>query len=135
MKALQPSSQNMASSPKLYREPPNESSAVAWKSGSSGRGSIPSHPNTSTTTSGGDGGSAILQQQLEWNNNWNETQQIPKKQTFYPTSTFNFCLQPIILPLHSQLQLFPTRKILLFFHERPCCDKTQQNGRKKERKK
>ena len=57
MKALQPSNQKMAGSLKLYKEPPNESSAVEWKSGSSGRGSIPSHPTTSTTT---DGGSAFL---------------------------------------------------------------------------
>ena len=73
MKALQPSSQNKAGSPKIFWEPPYESSAVAWKSGTSGRRSIPSHPTTSTTTSGGDGGSAILQQQLECNNNWNGT--------------------------------------------------------------
>ena len=107
---------------------------MEWKSGSSGRGSIPSHPTTSTTTSGGDGGYAILLQQLEWNNSWNKTQQIPKKQTtFYPKSTCNFCLQPIILPLHSQLLLFPTQKFLLFFPGRPCCDKAQQNA-KKERK-
>ena len=57
MKALQPSNQKMAGSLKLYKEPPNESSAVEWKSGSSRRVSIPSHPTTSTTT---DGGSAFL---------------------------------------------------------------------------
>ena len=66
-------------------------------------------------------------------NNWNETQQIPKKQpTFYPNSTFNFCLQPIILPIYSQLQLFPTRKVLPFHRKALLRQSTAE--RKKERK-
>ena len=138
MKVLQPSSQKMAGCPKIYREPPNESSAVGWKSGSSGRGSIPSHPTTSTTTSGSDGGSAILKQQLEWNNNWNETQQLPKNQTtLYPNSSSIFCSEPINSSLHSQLQLCPTWKNFRYFSPEGSAvtRHSRTEGRKEEMKK
>ena len=125
MKALQPSSQNRADPPNVYREPPNESSDVEWKSGSSGRGSIPSHPTTSTTTSGGDGDLPSCNDKLECNTNSNgptigmKPNKSPRKQIFSPTSSFNFGLQPIILPFHSQLQLFPTQQFHYFSPEGP----------------
>ena len=93
---------------------------------------MPSHPTIYTTTSGG---SAIPKQQLERNNNWNETQQIPKNWTvLYPNSISNFRLQPINLYLHSQLQLLPTRKHFCYFSpEGPAVTKySKTEGRMKE---
>ena len=125
MKALEPSSQNRAGSPNMYREPPNESSAVECKSGSSGRGSIPSHPTTSTTTSGEMGDLPSCNNKLECNTNSKgptigmKPNKSPGSQIFSPTSTFNFGLQPIMLPLLSQLQLFPTRHFRYFSPEGP----------------
>ena len=128
----------MAGSPKIYREQPNDSSAVEWKSGSSGRGSIPSHPTTSTTTSG------VMEDLPPCNNNWNGTtfgmKPIGMKPNKYPksklftrlyiqllSSTHHFITSFLISVTHY------SKTFSLFFPGRPCRDKAQQNGRKKGR--
>ena len=61
----------------------------------------------------------------------------PGNQIFSPTSTFNFGLQPIILPFHSQLQLFPTQHFRYFSPEGPAVtwhSRTEEGLRKRKKK-
>ena len=95
---------------------------------------------TSTTTSGGDEGSAILQQQLECNNNWNGTtigmkpNNSPKNRPLFTRILHSiFVVNPSIYHFILNFSYSLTKKNFANFPGRPCCDKAQQNGRKKGR--